>query len=280
MTDANAIYIRFDDGFLPYARACLNSLRLNYPEHPTLIVDYPGSDPDVLAALDAFGAERLPAGKPPEFSRFLHRQRGGGAVFDRLKLWQRPFDRFETILHLDADMLVLAPLDDLFGHGSPYFVANHEATQGVRVFAAPTDEAIPRLLEKDGISMPSDPDDMANAGLFALPKRFRSRENLALLARLAERYGRFFAFADQSLLSLWLRASGLRPTLNFGDNFQTPFLTDPTVGVGLDEVRVLHFSSHRKPGSRAFDTWERVGEDRARVLELFQTYRDMPFSPA
>ena len=29
-------------------------------------------------------------------------------------------------------------------------------------------------------------------------------------------------------------------------------VTDPTVGVGLDEVRVLHFSSHRKPGSRAF----------------------------
>ena len=39
MSDPLAIYIRFDDGFLPYARACLNSLRLNYPAHPTIIVD-------------------------------------------------------------------------------------------------------------------------------------------------------------------------------------------------------------------------------------------------
>ena len=278
MSDSHAIYIRFDDGYWAFARACLNSVCRNYPGHPSLIVDYRGSNTEVLLTLGEIEAEVLPAGNPPEFSRFLHRDRGGEAVVDRLKLWQRPFDRFDTILHLDADMLVLAPLDDLFEHPTPYFVANHETTSGVRIFGEELGRSseLDRLLEEDGIAMPSEPDDMVNAGLFTIPRRFRSRENLALLAQLSERYGQYFAFADQSLLSLWLRATGLRPNHNFGDNFQTPFFTDPTAARHMNDIRVLHFSSHRKPGTYAFENWERVGADRERIAKMFEYYRDAP----
>jgi len=269
--------MRFDDGFLPYAHACLNSLRDRYPGHPPLIVDYAGKDARTLALLDSMRAERLPPEPPPEFARFLHRKRAPEAVFDRFKLWRHQFDRFETILHLDADMLVLHPLDDLFAQTNPYAVANHEPLPQVRVFHPDhaRKRALLRRLDEDDLVYPEGPDDMANAGLFTLPRAFRGPQALAQLARFAMRYGQFFAFADQSLLSLWLRARGVLPSSQFADNFQTPFFTDPNIDVPFERIRVLHFSSYRKPGTRSFDQWTRIGPARDKVHTLFNRYRDM-----
>ncbi len=275
-SDGHAIYLRFDDGFLPYARACLNSLRANFAGHPQIIVDYHGDDPAMATLLEAMSAERLTSDAPPEFVRHLKLARVGGAITGRFRLFRSEFNRFDTILHLDADMLVLKPLDDLFERSDPFFVANHEATPGVRVFDSP---ALPRLqaqLAADGLTIPDGPDDMVNAGLFTLPKTVRTPQTLAVLARLAATYGRGFAFADQSLLSLWHLASGRQPTQEFADNFQTPFFTDPEIDIAFKDIRVLHFSSQRKPGTLAFDRWERVGPLREKLVETFVHYRDLP----
>lgn len=275
-TDPHAIYMRFDDGFLPFARACLNSLRCNYPAHPHLIVDYRGEDEGMHRFLGAMSAEILPPDAPPEFMRHVKLARVGDVIADRFRLFRSGFNRFETILHLDADMLVLKPLHDLFDRPAPFFVANHEPSPSVRVF---TPAALPRLraqLEADGLPVPAGQDDMVNAGLFTLPRAVRTPQTLAKLANLAARYGRWFAYADQSLLSLWLLSRGERPTLDFADNFQTPFFTDADVNVSFDDIRVLHFTSARKPGTRAFDRWDRVGPRRERLIETFEHYRDLP----
>ena len=273
----HAIYLRFDDGFLPFAKACLNSLRANDPHHAQLIVDYDGVDPGMLALLDVMMARRLPKDPPPEFVRFLNRERAGHAVADRFKLFRSGFNEFDTIIHLDADMLVLKPLGDLLSKPEPYFVANHEAAPEVRIFDprhARSRDLLDRLAE-DRLPFPGQADDMANAGLFTLPRSVRTPRTIADLARLAKRYGRYFAFADQSLLSLWYLANGHRPSLTFADNFQTPFFTDPTINVPFDDIRVLHFSSARKPGTIAFDRWSRVGPERERLLKVFRHYRDL-----
>lgn len=273
----SAIYLCFDDRVLPYARVCLNSLACNAPGHPPLLVDYRGRDAGMLRLLEARGARILPATRPPEFTDALVPGRGRDCARHRFGLWRRAFDDHGTILHLDADMLILGPLDALFAARAPVFVANREADPQVRIFDPRwrDDPGLGARLAEDGLRLPDGPDDMANAGLFALPPAFRSRAQMAALARLAQRYAPYLAFADQSLLSLWLLAQGLRPTRDFRYNFQTPFFTDPTVDLAFDEIRVLHFSSARKPGTRAFARWTRAGPDRARLDALFRTYRDM-----
>lgn len=274
--EGHAIYLRFDDAFLPFARACLNSLRKNFPEYPRLIVDYHGEDAGMSALLAAMKAERLDPDPAPEFASFLKDARVGDAVADRFKLFRSGFNRFDTILHLDADMLILKPLDDLFERPDPYFVANHEPTPHVRIFRSPATPELLQRLDTDGLPHANGPDDMVNAGLFTLPRSVRTPQTIAKLARLARRYGPFFAFADQSLLSLWHLSEGHRPCLDFADNFQTPFFTDPDIAIDLDDIRVLHFSSVRKPGAFAFDRWERVGPLRPKLIEMFERYRELP----
>ncbi len=270
----HAIYLSFDDNFLAYAKACLNSLRDNFPNHPKLIVDYIGEEGEVLEFLATRGAERLPREPLPEYVRHFAGARAGVNTFHRLKLWRRSYDRFDTILHLDADTLVLKPLDDLFEVSVPYFVANFESAPQARLFRpASNDHAgLRHRLSADNLRFPDRSEDMVNAGVFALPRAWRSPQQIATLARLSQKYGGFFAFADQSLLSLWLMKNDVNPTMNFGDNFQTPMFTNPKVETALDDIRVLHFSSGRKPDTPAFGRWERVGPSKEWLLNLWRKY--------
>ncbi|MEM9756162.1 MAG: hypothetical protein AAF914_09220 [Pseudomonadota bacterium] len=272
-----AIYIRFDDGFLPFARACLNSLRANWPHHPRVLADYHGADADALDLVASVGAEIAPNTEPPDFVRHLPATRAGAAALDRLSLWRRVYDGYGTILHLDADTLILAPLDHLLSRAAPFFVANHESSPEARVFVpgAAGDAELQRKLDEDGLSWPGGIDDMVNAGVFTVPPAWRSRAELARLARLAERYGRWLAFGDQSLLCLWLRAIGCAPSLDLSANFQSPMVSHPGVARQLSAVKVLHFTSGRKPCTDAFATWDRVAPARAELEALYIQYRDM-----
>ncbi|MEM9320082.1 MAG: galactosyltransferase-related protein [Pseudomonadota bacterium] len=274
----NAIYLRFDDSFRDYACACLASMAQNYPDHPPLLVDYLGQDAELHARLRRLNAVLLPADDAPEFTRHLFRDRDRDAVIARFRLWRSALRGLDTIMHLDADTLVLAPLDDLFDHHTPYIVANHERSDAVRIFSQEHrwSPELHRLLREDGLRYPDRADDMGNAGLFTLPRAWRSRTHLARLAYLAARYGRFMAYADQSLLSLWLMGDGIQPLRRFADNFQTPFFTEDDVDIDFDDIRILHFSSPRKPGTKEFDDWHRVGPDRDRINALFAQYRAAP----
>ena len=276
VTGNHAIYISFDNDFVPFAIALLQSIRSNFPNHPNILLDYSGSDAKIGKLQTYLGATRLPPVAMPEFANNVLHWRTGQASLQRLKLWRREFDAYDSILHLDADMLVLSDLSDLFAAPEPYFVANHEFQSGSSIFSQESlgDPLLRQMLEEDGIDYPGDPNDMANAGLFVLPRAYRSPKEMMKLARLSARYGQYFAFADQSLLSLWLLASGRRPTLNLADNFQSPFFGDANRELDLHEIRVVHFSSYRKPGTDAFRQWERLGGMNAQLEALYLSYRD------
>jgi len=276
----HAIYICFDDRFFPYARACLNSLRQNYPGHPRLLVDYVGDDGDILAFLHQFDATLLDPAPLPEFSQHLTPLGDTKLVFRRFQLWRSTFADYDTILHLDADTLILKPLTALFETDTPFFVSNHEPNKDGKLFSKrhADDPLLQELLTVDGLTYPGGIDDMANAGVFSLPRSFRNRLELSRMSGLAKRYGRYFAYADQSLLSLWLRVMGLKPSLAFRFNFQTPFFTDPSISLPLDKVHILHFSNH-KPGTDSFANWRRIGTYRAQLNTLYETYRTADSGP-
>lgn len=270
----NAIYLCFDDHFFPYARACLNSLQQNFPDHPVVLIDYAGDNESVRAFMRQHNTEILSPVESPEFVRYLRPITGSSAVFNRFRLWRSEFADYDTILHLDADTLVLGPLDELFCKDAPYFVSNHEPHDDVQLFSPRYrgDRLLHSLLAADGLSYPDGPDAMINAGVFSVPREFREPREMALLAQIARRYGRYFAYADQSLLSLWILRLGLRPSFDFRYNFQTPFFTDPSAVLPMDQLRILHFSSYRKPGTTAFGLWNRAGQAREQLVELYKSY--------
>lgn len=272
---AHAIYLCFDDHFAEFARACINSIRLNFPDHPPLLVDYVGDDAGVLDYLRNVNARRLPPVESLDFDdRIGTGPVGRDIVFNRFRLWSPEFDTFDVILHLDADTLVLGELTALFTSNAFRIARNHEQTKNVRVFD-PIFELDPVLndrLREDGLSYPAGPDDMANAGVYALPKALRSAEERRALDYLAERYGAYFAFADQSLISLWCHYRGLRFDEDVRYNYQSPFLTDASIDTELSTVRVFHFSSHRKPGSEVFRQWDRIAPHAAMLEDAFNYY--------
>lgn len=277
----NAIALVFDDDFARYAIACLNSIHANYPRHPDIIAYYPGTNPDVLHALERVSARPV-ASTPVVRAGFAHAPLGpigNVAVYDRFMIWTGEFEDYDRVLYLDADTLVLHPLDDLFDTEGFFAVVNHEPTEYVRIFHP--DQAdnpdLRRLLREDGIEFPHHMDDMINAGVLSVPKTYRTEEHLNLLLELAQRYGSLLHYADQSLLSLWCRMNHISPSKDYRYNFQSPFFGDPDISVSFAEIRILHFSSPRKPPAPGFRNWERLGKAAAKCEQLFLHYADMSF---
>lgn len=277
MTDA--IVLAFDDGFAHYAVACLNSIDSNYPQHPAILVAYDGCRADVMAAIDRVGGRVLPA---PGAVRGTFREAPAGevanrVVYDRFMIWADGLAAYGNVLYLDADTLVLKPLEDLFQLDEFFGVANHEATAFVRVFdpALSSNPKLRRRLDEDGIAYPSHMDDMINAGVMLIPPEWRSAEQYERILYLYRRYLRYLNYADQSLISLWCAMNGIRPSAAFEYNFQSPMFTDPAVEIAFEDIKVLHFSGVRKPPTPEFRSWDRAGEAAPRCEQLFTHYLNL-----
>lgn len=275
----NAIVLVFDDAYAAYAIACLNSIYANYPNHPDILAYYPGTDPAVLSVLQrlkarqiretpairsAFASARLgPVGKP--------------TIYDRFVIWTDALQDYERILYLDADTLILRPLDELFSKERFFAVANHEPTNYVRIFHPDqyTNPVLLHHLHDDGLDLPVDMDTMINAGVLLAPKSYRSQRHLALLIELTERYGTLLNYADQSLLSLWCLKLGITPSTDYRYNFQSPFFGDPEIKIAFEDIYILHFSSERKPLMAEFHNWNRLGRFAKKCEEIYLDYASL-----
>lgn len=274
----NAVFLTFDDAYWDHARACLNSIRVNYPGYPLLLISYDGTSPAIrrwlsrlrraeLASPDRFrlSCEGFPAG--PVASEMVYR---------RYALWGDEFSGLDSILGLDVDTLVLKPLDGLFLHDEFFAVSNHCFYDDVRVFGADRSDnpELMSLLDEDGLSYPSRADDMINAGVFLLPRRRRSRFEQEGLVSLTRRYARWLAYADQSAISLWMHRHRIRASHTYAYNLQARLLRDRGLGLKLSDAAVLHFSD-RKPGDTGFRDWDDL-RGYVNVLEdMFHRYRDL-----
>jgi len=257
----NAIFITFDDRFSTLARACLRSLVRNYPKHPQLFVYYDGTNERVLKFLQGIPNLKLvPTIEIPGISDNLSLGEVGSAtVYYRYFAWGDFFDDFDNVLYLDADTLVLRPLDEILQVQEFFVVENREPTESVRVFSANDlrDETLRVLLEQDKLPTMQEVADMCNAGVFVIPKKLRSRQCQQQLIEITNRYNRYLNYADQSAISLWCRKNDIPFSTKVEFNYQVTFF-NTEVQRRLRDVYVLHFSSPRKPNTTKFLKWERI----------------------
>lgn len=275
----NAIFLTFDDKFSLYARACLNSMARNYSEHPELLVFFQGRDPEMLEYLRSFkrltliprlNLEPLDSGWHLGYAR-------SGIVYHRYCLWTELFNGYDNVLQLDVDTLVLKPLDELFAHTEFFAVPNHCHIPHVRVFSpgAINDGALLSMLKEDGLPAFDGPDDMCNAGVYLMPKHYRTPEQCELLMHITRKYNRFFLFADQSALSVWCKLNAIEYSRSYEYNFQVNHFG--TMHYDLDDIAILHYSSNFKPDTMDFMLRRDITVDRRRQLaQLFFSYLDEP----
>jgi lipopolysaccharide biosynthesis glycosyltransferase len=295
----NAIFMLSDHAFFKYAKACLNSIRANYPNHPEVIFCYDGDTPEDLTFLNRF--PRLTVMKYFEDREFvnglpLFRAVNTPKVYFRYNLWSGMFDDYDSILHLDVDTLILGSLDEMFDDRF-YIVSNNDSVSIAPVHDwdgvfTNIDSEIASMLRDDGLffNISVYPPNMANAGVFVIPKRYRTPHNLDRLRYLTKRYAKYLQFADQSGISLWCADQQISYRYDFRFNLKLPFYRHngkylnhghshgvPRYGESdisdlIKNVRILHFTRH-KPDTREFALWEEeAGKCIFPLRDLFYKY--------
>jgi lipopolysaccharide biosynthesis glycosyltransferase len=165
--------------------------------------------------------------------------------YARFECWGERFAGYATVCYLDVDVIVRGDLGPLVRAD---FAIVAEAG-GRSPFLDPDDARLRAALDADGWA--HELAGVANAGVFALGRRWRTAEQRALLDRIIERYGEFLRVGDQSVLNLWLHANGLRPALDSRFNCQIVRTLEARGSIAaVRRARVLHFNGLRVDNQR------------------------------
>lgn len=275
----NAIFLTFDDGYQLLGMACIRSIQQRYPEHPVILVLFNGEDENVLAELQQMPRVKLldPVKYAFNAEGFSSGPVGSPAVYNRYILWSDLFDEYDDILYVDSDVLVLAPLDELFSLNGFFSVANNCSYYTVRIFDPEYENhpGLHKLLREYQLDYPYEPNDMINSGVMVIPKQYRNAENFNQLVQITRDFSPYLGFEDQSAISIWMKLHDIEPYFCYEYNYQTAFLNKNSNTNILNEIAILHFSTH-KPFTAAFRRWEFV-QGRVRELEkLFASFVVLP----
>lgn len=281
----NAIFIAFDETHAHHAFRCLNSIEENYPDHPELLVFYNGHKPDTISKLKSKPYIRLYHNTtlPTELLDVpCHKDVQSSMVFYKFLIWNYMFLEYDNILHLDVDTLIRAPLDRLMEKKDFFIVRNNLNFKEVQVLYNPGNYkgAMEMTLNKHGLVMPEQ-EDMVNAGVFVIPKSYRTANQHHLLLSLIRAFAPYVKYADQSILSLWCMKNKIQISDEYQYNFQMPVFNKRftsrykgNLDVGmffskrrevLSHIDIIHFSGPIKPDTREFLSWKLMG----RYAKLF-----------
>lgn len=273
----NAIFLTFDDHYFGYAQMCLLSIQANYPGHPKILCYYNGTDllvKDFLKSIDNIEVFSYRA----DFLNLNGINLGvinSPQVFNRYMLWTSEFDEYDSILHLDVDVIVLKPLDELFEHKDFFAVCDFSPYYSVFKNECYSSSVLGSLLVSDKIQLRTYPNNMINAGVFLIPKSYRTGMNFNLLWDITRKYNEYLMFADQSAITLWGFSRNIRFSNDIRFNFQCAFFHYPIMAHEdfkdieiLRDVYILHFARY-KPDSLLFK----------KLLNLCQSFVDLSKLP-
>jgi len=161
-------------------------------------------------------------------------------MYARWAAFTPAFDIYDTVVYLDVDTLVLAPLDRLLATERALAFEDAYPDVDTLIFRDPNDDDLRELLRQDGLD--GHEWHAANAGVIALPRRDRRREHLLEAERLATRYAPYLMWGDQSVFNLWLARNALRPVRDFRFNYQVRLILERRECNLYRHAKVLHFN--------------------------------------
>ncbi|MBV6644206.1 MAG: hypothetical protein KI790_02080 [Cyclobacteriaceae bacterium] len=265
----NAVCYLVDDHNHEFLMSSLKSLKEYMPDHPDVVILFAGDDRKRLDALFDPKDRVLIKGVKTKLTSIESISNQGflknNVVFYKLLLWSELLDDYDSVLYLDTDTMIQGELTELFQSNDFFIVTDSTNAPQFRLFKPQkaNHPKLKRLLSEDNLRHPKDKDDMANAGVFLIPKKYRTTEQFELILSIMLRYDEFLMFADQSIISLWCHINEITFSKDLKYNFQLQFyqgehffyhylLKDRT---NLDDIRVVHFADW-KPYKKKVQLYE------------------------
>lgn len=242
----NCIFLTFDDVYYNYARICLNSFEANYPDHPSIKIIYTGKDDEIRKSLSARHNVEV-MDYELDMNQFDKLNLGlltSHMIYARFVLWTELFDKFNKVLYLDCDTIVLKPFPEVFERDD-FFAISDNTIQKVfldneTISPSPTFLA---ALEKDRMNLDEVNNKMINSGFFLLPKKYRTQVHLAQIWNIIATYNDYIQYSDQSIISIWMHLNGIKSSDLYQYNFQTQFILKDTLQLlGADNIKIMHYS--------------------------------------
>lgn len=269
----NAIFIVTDKNYFKYTKACINSIKINWPNHPEIIVSYKTdqieeedfnflrSNKITIKNYYCGNYGLLPLGPI-----------GNEIIYQKFVLWDdyKYFNKFDNILHLDSDVLILRPLDELMKTSEFYITSNVEQVPHINVFG----NSISNELKELTFDYYMDENiEMVNAGMFIIPKKYRTRMYCNKLFDLGHTFNDYIKYADQSIISIWCNFFNIPISPILFNNFQSTLSSICCYDWRL--INILHFSGI-KPDDEKYLNWNWLDSEFAiESQKLFYKYLEI-----
>lgn len=288
------IVIAINQRFFAFAKALINSITLNWPNSPQILAYiHPDVEPSSIDQLKRIKKVIIKRYDPKILSYYKYIKPGNGIFksmefietgYFTLHLFSDAFDDFNNLLFLDADTLVLQPLDGIFNN-TELFICNGLNERLLPYLNIEGNIKVKPFLYTfwlvklfcDGI-VPTF-NFSGNSGVLMIPKSYRSKENELTILSLLKKYNSI-TNGDQDIILLFMLKRKLKVSNMFDFNFQLRFFNlikkYPNKCENLmqkaNEIKVIHFNGP-KPATESFrnHSWtlgQKFWEDK------FLYYRD------
>lgn len=241
----SAIFVTLNKDFLDFFYIFLNSLKKNYPDHPELLIyhtDLAAGDVNRLEDLDRvrlFSISENNEHTGPVMAKYHNID--PHVFYTRYLIWKNFADDYDSILHLDLDVLVMKPLNDLI-ESDEFMIFQDRYDDLDAVFYDNNNLNLKTLLKKDNINMPT---SYANAGVFLVPQKYQTAENYDALIDITSRYKDHLIWADQSALNVWLAKEKIDIKNDDQYNYQVFHISryrSPLSLFKLKDASIIHFN--------------------------------------
>jgi len=266
----NCIFTAVDKKYEEYAKACFNSLIKNYKNHPEVLIYYEELTDEFKSYVNTLENFKLIKKKLFNTSQLNLGPVSNKIVYFRYLLWSNEFHMYDNVMHLDVDTLILGDLSYLFETQEFLMFDNMEILKDVYIIQKSIEAQT--ALSEYGIQYDVyNPPKFANAGIFVIPKKYRTKENLNQLLNISKDLSIYLKYADQSAINLWMIKNNIPVSDKIEYNFQPHFFNYQDNMYELKDVKIIHFAA-KKVDTIQFILWWRTKNLSSDFYKLYKEY--------
>ncbi len=217
----NTIFVSIDNNFYTLLLEFLRVIKKNYKDHPLIHIIY-------INLTEKQKSKAFFVNKNIKFIEnsitesliwpimlHLNSSKYDSIVFyARFMIWNEYFRKFDKVLHLDVDMLILGPLDYIFKKDDFFIVEDiYEWHDFINI----NDKNLKKLFKQDNISKTP---KCANAWMFLVTKKYLTNKVFKEFIEIKNNYKNFIRFADQSIINIFLHKNNIKISNDYKSNFQ------------------------------------------------------------